>query len=131
MNVHWDSKNETYYVKEKIGNQSYKMGFQKIDKSLDTTYYNVFLAVYSKRKHAAKNEENCLMTGKNPIATIAFARKAFESLEQKIIDQKVRASVSVWGSDSIRRRIYEKYLIPKGYQYNTVGGLRCLQKIYN
>lgn len=77
MNVKYDYKNRTYYIKEKIYNQTMVMQFEECDRSLDMIYYNVVLGVYNKRKHAQKNEDSAIVTGKYPFETVAKAVKAF------------------------------------------------------
>lgn len=134
MNVKYDYKNRTYYIKEKIHNQTMIMQFEECDRSLDMTYYNVVLGVYNKRKHAQKNEDNAIVTGKYPFETVAKAVKAFNLLEQEVIkenkfyDKKVMIMIS-W-VDNRRRDIYYKYLSKRGYKYEIVDGQKFICKIY-
>ena len=85
MNVKYDYKNRTYYIKEKIHNQTMIMQLEECDRSLDMTYYNVVLGVYNKRKHAQKNEDNAIVTGKYPFETVSKAVRAFNLLEQEVL----------------------------------------------
>lgn len=134
MNVKYDYKNRTYYIKEKIHNQTMIMQFEECDRSLDMVYYNVVLGVYNKRKHAQKNEDNAIVTGKDPFETVANAVRAFNLLEQEVIkenkfyDKKVMIMIS-W-VDNRRRDIYYKYLSKRGYKYEVVDGQKFICKIY-
>lgn len=134
MNVKYDYKNRTYYIKEKIHNQTMIMQFEECDRSLDMIYYNVVLGVYNKRKHAQKNEYNAIVTGKYPFETVANAVRAFNLLEQEVIkenkfyDKKVMIMIS-W-VDNRRRDIYYKYLSKRGYKYEVVDGQKFICKIY-
>lgn len=134
MNVKYDYKNRTYYIKEKIHNQTMIMQFEECDRSLDMTYYNVVLGVYNKRKHAQKNEDNAIITGKYPFETVAKAVKAFNLLEQEVIkenkfyNKKIMIMIS-W-VDNRRRDIYYKYLSKRGYKYEVVDGHKFICKIY-
>lgn len=134
MNVKYDYKNRTYYIKEKIHNQTMIMQFEECDRSLDIIYYNVVLGVYNKRKHAQKNEDNAIVTGKYPFETVAKAVKAFNLLEQEVIkenkfyNRKIMIMIS-W-VDNRRRNIYYKYLSKRGYKYEVVDGHKFICKIY-
>lgn len=134
MNVKYDYKNRTYYIKEKIHNQTMIMQLEECDRSLDMTYYNVVLGVYNKRKHAQKNEDNAIVTGKYPFETVAKAVRAFNLLEQEVIkenkfyNRKIMIMIS-W-VDNRRRNIYYKYLSKRGYKYEIVDGQKFICKIY-
>lgn len=134
MNVKYDYKNRTYYIKEKIHNQTMIMQLEECDRSLDMTYYNVVLGVYNKRKHAQKNEDNAIVTGKYPFETVSKAVRAFNILEQKVIkenkfyNRKIMIMIS-W-VDNRRRDIYYKYLSKRGYKYEVVDGQKFICKIY-
>lgn len=134
MNVKYDYENRTYYIKEKIHNQTMIMQFEECDGSLDMVYYNVVLGVYNKRKHAQKNEDNAIITGKYPFETVVKATRAFNLLEQEVIkenkfyDKKIMIMIS-W-VDNRRRDIYYKYLSKRGYKYEIVDGQKFICKIY-
>lgn len=134
MNVKYDYENRTYYIKEKIYNQTMIIQLEECDRSLDMVYYNVVLGVYNKRKHAQKNEDNAIITGKYPFETVAKAARAFNLLEQEVIkenkfyNKKIMIMIS-W-VDNRRRDIYYKYLSKRGYKYEIVDGQKFICKIY-
>ena len=134
MNVKYDYKNRTYYIKEKIHNQTMIMQFEECDRSLDMIYYNVVFGVYNKRKHAQKNEDNAIITGKYPFETVAKAARAFNLLEQEVIEQATfyhrRIMIMISWVDNRRRDIYYKYLSKRGYKYEIVDGQKFICKIY-
>lgn len=136
MNVKYDYKNRTYYIKEKLQNQTMIMEFEECDRSLDTVYYNVVLGVYNKRKHAQANEDNAIVTGKYPFETVAKAMRAFNILEQEVIGQnsfynnQKKIMIMISWVDNRRRDIYYKYLSRRGYKYEIVDGQKFICKIY-
>lgn len=134
MNAKYDYKNRTYYIKEKIHNQTMIMQLEECDRSLDMIYYNVVLGVYNKRKHAQKNEDNAIVTGKYPFETVAKAVRAFNLLEQEVIKENKfynrKTMIMISWVDNRRRDIYYKYLSRRGYKYEVVDGQKFICKIY-
>lgn len=64
MEAYYD-RDEGYIVKEKMSNgQTFYMAFQDIDETPDTIYWNIWLSIYSKRKHMKANENEVRITGK-------------------------------------------------------------------
>ena len=51
-------KTDTFYIKEKIENQTFYMEFSNFDDNEETVYINICVALYNKRKHAAVNEDH-------------------------------------------------------------------------
>lgn len=134
MEIKYDYKNRTYYIKEKIQNQTMIMEFEECDRTADTIYYNVVLGIYNKRKDKRNNENNAVITGQYPFETVAKAIKAFNLLEQEVVEQgnfynrKIMIMIS-W-VDNRRRDTYYKYLSKRGYKYEIVDGQKFICKIY-
>lgn len=131
MEVQYDNENEWFIVKEKIDNQTFFMEFQLYDESGDTLYYNICMGLYNKRKHAARNEDEKRITGLNPMKTMFVAKKAFELLEQAVIesDPAMRKHISCGWVDNRRRDAYYRFLSKRGYQYGRIGTCKCIYKI--
>ena len=74
-----------------------------------------------------------LSTGKDLIRNFIVARKMFDALEKKIIEQVVEqkkdAIIFCWWEDNRRRDAYYKVLSKKGYRYgNTPWGRKVIMK---
>jgi hypothetical protein len=134
MAVYWDRENYEYYSTEKIGNQTLRMGLSQDECDSDcpkTLYFNIYLTLYSKRKHATQNEAEKKITGKNPMATFMVARRMFDELEAECIggfcpDFDV-VLYCTW-VDNRRRDAYWKVLSKKGYQWGNIYGQKCIMK---
>lgn len=131
MEVQFSKEDRTYYIKEKIDNQTFEMQFQGYEETDDTIYFNICMGLYNKRKHMARNENEVRITGANPEKTIAVAIRAFEMLEKEVCERyRKRIHISCWWTDNRRRDIYYKFLSKRGYQYGKLGNYKCIYKIY-
>lgn len=134
MEIKYDYKNLTYYIKEKIHNQTMIMQFEECDRSADTIYYNVVLGIYNKRKDKRNNENNAVITGQYPFETVAKAIRAFNLLEQEVVEHgnfyNRRIMIMISWVDNRRRDTYYKYLSKRGYKYEIVDGQKFICKIY-
>lgn len=133
--VLWDSSEEKYYIKHKMSNgQTIYMEFSRYDKTNDTQYWNVALAVYSKRKHAVANENNIVTTGKSPFETFILARKMFLKIENEILTSHnghtMNNIIIVHWVDNRRRDAYYRVLKKYGYQFGIIGGYKVIYKRY-
>lgn len=125
-----------YMYITKIGNQTFEMCFDEIDynEKTNTVYWNVSMICYSKRKekdmYLSDETGMTKMTGKNPMATIAHAVKAFNLLEDKIYFEadNVNNVILVGWLDSKRRDVYARYLLKHGYSYGVYEGKKHLMK---
>ena len=80
MVVQYNSENDEYFIKERIGNQTVKLVFQMHDWNQDTIFFNVYLTLYNKRNQIISNEAEVKITGENPLQTFFIVRKAFKYL---------------------------------------------------
>lgn len=121
------------YIKQKLSNgQTLEFGMDLFDCNDDTEYWNIYAQIYTKRKQAAYNMENCVISG-NGIALEAFAviRKSFQEIEEEIKIHSERKNVMFcchW-TDNRRRNVYEKFLKKYGYEYKMFDGRKELCKI--
>ena len=84
-----------------------------------------------KRKHIDYNEDNALITGKNPLKTFMIARRMFEELQDTILDDflnQVNIVIYAHWVDSRRRDIYYKALKRYGYDWGRVQGRKVILK---
>ena len=133
MVVQYDSENDEYFVKERIGNQTVKLVFQMHDWNKDTIFFNVYLTLYNKRNQINSNETEVKMTGENPLQTFFVVRKAFKYLVWKVLDEynwKYDLIIYCTWLDNRRRDAYYKYLSTLGYRYGRIDGEKCIFKRY-
>lgn len=122
MDVQWIDSENAYRAEEKLDNgQTFIMEFQEIDWNADTIYFNVCLAIYSKRTQAAENEREVRTTGKDTfLKTWTLARQAFNLIEQEVLERFSYVGnivIYVGWADSRRRDIYYHFLSKRGYRY--------------
>jgi hypothetical protein len=132
VEVQYSRENESYFIKEKIDNQTFFMEFQIYDETDDTIYINICMGIYNKRKHVERNENEVRMTGLNPMKSVATAIRAFNLLEKEILKRRTskRKHISCGWVDNRRRDAYYKFLSKRGYQYGTIGRYKCIYKVY-
>lgn len=127
----WNKDGDGYHINAPIDNQTLHMEFQETYWTSDTTYINVYMTLYNKRKHIESNEANVKMTGLNPIKTALVARRCFNLLEEVTVKHYLQ-----WGDviiycgwlDNRRRDTYYKVLSRKGYTYGKLEGKKCIMK---
>lgn len=133
MVVQYNSENDEYFVKERIGNQTVKLVFQMHDWNEDTIFFNVYLTLYNKRNQISSNEAEVKITGENPLQTFFVVHKAFKYLVWKVLDEynwKYDLIIYCTWLDNRRRDAYYKYLSTKGYRYGRIDGEKCIFKRY-
>lgn len=137
LDINYDRELEEFYVKTKIGRQTFYMAFQKEYEDCEKIYFNVYLTLYTKRKYIDKNEVNIIMTGENPIQTIITAKKAFNALEKNIVlgfAETISKKVVIYCTwlDTKRKSVYYKVLSKKGYDYGRIPGYKdlCIMKTF-
>lgn len=133
MVVQYNSENDEYFIKERIGNQTVKLVFQMHDWNQDTIFFNVYLTLYNKRNQIISNEVEVKITGENPLQTFFVVRKAFKYLVWKVLDEynwKYDLIIYCTWLDNRRRDAYYKYLSTKGYRYGHIDSKKCIFKRY-
>ena len=133
MVVQYNSENDEYFIKERIGNQTVKLSFQMHDWNQDTIFFNVYLTLYNKRNQIISTAADVNITGENPLQTFFVVRKAFKYLVWKVLDEyswKYDLIIYCTWLDNRRRDAYYKYLSTKGYRYGRIDGEKCIFKRY-
>lgn len=122
----------TYLAYISVGdNQTLQLGFELTDESYDTNKWNIYVYVYSKRKHINRNENNKYVTGKNPINTIRGGLQALSKIETCILrDYPLKKNIfyCTW-TDNKRRNAYTFLLKKRGYSFGRLYGIKVLMKI--
>jgi hypothetical protein len=117
--------------------QTIWMQFGEVDddsmNSYSSSWWNVALSIYNKRKDIFSNMDKKLSTGKDLIRNFIIARKMFDALEATVIEHGVNNKQDVviycrW-EDNRRRDAYYKVLSKKGYRYGvTPWGKKVIMK---
>lgn len=133
MKCWYDWEEYEFIGEEKIDNQTLRLGIYQdfFNERTNTLYFNIWIALYNKRKHTSRNEDEKRITGKNPMATFFAARKIFDELEKMCLaDYLPDYNVVLYCTwlDHRRRDAYYKVLSKKGYQYGTVGRSKAILK---
>lgn len=123
-----------YRVREKLSTgQTLELMFKCLEEHKGTLYYNISLSIYSKRKHADKNEDEKKITGKNPLETVLVGRRVFSDVEELVISecmaQGFNVVFEVFWTENRRRNAYYRVLSKYGYRYGIRGNVKCLEKI--
>ena len=129
--VKWNSHDYEYYVNIPIDNQTLHMSFWLDDRNNRSVHLGVYLQVYTKRKRIVQEEGSFAITGKNPLATGIYARKAFEALERESLkdyNKDYDVIIFIHWTNNLRRNIYEKFLLPRGYRYGILNNQKVLMK---
>lgn len=119
-----------FCIKHKLSTgQTMMMSFQETYNENHTIHWNVFLELYSKRKHADHNIEAKLLTGKSPLESFAVARRMFLLLQEYIVngtDPDCDKIIFCQWVDNRRREAYFQVLRRYGYEYGTLFGEKVI-----
>lgn len=119
--VEWFPNDGVFRIKAPIEDQTLEMGLQWEEEDRDKITFNIYLALYNKRKHMGINEDKILSTGKNPFMTYKVALKCFDLLEKRCLKEETLAEKDIllychW-VDHRRRDVYYKVLHKRGYDW--------------
>lgn len=133
MEVQYNYINDEYFVEEKYDGQIYHMSFYGgTNNKEDLAAFGVYLYITSKRKHEPNFENEIQETGKHPFYSVKWAIKAFNQLEQEVLNEELekykKVIIFVRWIDNRRRDAYYKILNRKGYEYNFYNGKKCIAK---
>ena len=128
-NVDWNPQNQAYELimqyQEEDNLQTIWMQFGEIADPMmndySSSWWNVALSIYNKRKDMFDNMDKKLSTGKDLIRNFLIARKMFDALEyvtvEDAVSQKQDIVIYCHWEDNRRRDAYYKVLSRKGYRY--------------
>lgn len=135
MEVKCDKTNYEYYIEEKYDGQTYRMSFYYDYTREPIQWYSIYLRIFSKRKHELTFENNIQETGKHPFFTYAWTKKAFEALQDYVLNktpkQYKKIGIICFWLDNRRRDAYYKFLSRYGYYYAIRDNHKCLMKVFN
>ena len=102
-----------------------------------SSWWNVALSIYDKRKDMYSNMYKKIITGKNPIATVLNAREMFNEVEKYVISYELtngnydELTIFCTWVDNRRRDVYYKVLSRLGYDWGRLpSGEKCIMKTY-
>ena len=130
MIADYDFKKDEYFVKERLSNgQTLHMIFAPYEKTDNGLYVNICIAVYNKRKHMCRNEDEKRITGSSPLEAVIIGIKAYDLLEKTIVEQESGPiNLVAWWVDNRRRDAYYSFLKKRGYKFCNCGGKKVLLK---
>ena len=133
INVQWNSEESEYYTLIPIDNQTLKVAINVYDWTDTTIYGNIYIQLYTKRKHKQRDMDNCTMTGLNPLKTVAFGMKAFKKVEDAFLreyNEDYRVIISCNWTNNHRRDAYYAFLSKRGYHYGNLAGKKEIVRIW-
>lgn len=133
LKVQWNSSEYEYYVIIPIDNQKLKVAINFYDYSDTTMYGNIYVQLYTKRKHRQRDMDNCIMTGLNPIKTVYYGIKAFKLLEDAALrgyNEDYIVNLSCGWTNSTRRDAYYSFLSKRGYRFENLFGEKVLMRVW-
>lgn len=133
IEIKFDHKESEYYMLVPIDNQTLKIAINMFDWNNTTVYGNIYVSLYTKRKHQQRNMDNCIMTGLNPIKTVIYGIKAFKEVEDAFLqgyNDRFRVIISCNWTTNSRRDAYYAFLSKRGYRYGNLFGSKVIMKIW-
>lgn len=119
---------ESYVCKKKLpSNQTIKIEFQE-DFVGDTAYYNIYLCIYSKRKHEDNNYSTLKRTGKDGLIGLLWAKQKILEFEKFIADKNKVSIIYCYWSDNHRRDVYWRGLKKCDYKMGILDGKKAIYK---
>lgn len=141
MKVFYDREEDAYICREQVDNQTIELGMNCSYESNDrTTFWNIYLSIFNKKKDIYDNMDKHIITGKNPFQTFAKAREMFYAVEAEVLKQELLLKYNApekiviyctW-VDNRRRDAYYKVLSKMGYTWGRTPIMKqkCIMKVY-
>lgn len=136
MPVIYRKEDDTYYERQKVGNQTIELGMNFHNQNLHDrkAYFNVYITIFNKRKDMYSNMDKKAITGTNPIANALTAREMFKRVEQYLLTKEFEywdeiVIFCTWVNNR-RRDAYYKVLSRWGYDWGVVDGQKCIMKTF-
>ena len=131
--IYWDWDYREYKSVERIGRQTVELYLQcqNDDPLDDTLYFNIYLTLYSKRKHVDNNEDAAKVTGKDAIKTFLVVRRMFRDIVNKCLaefQENYNIVIYCWWLDARRRDAYYRYLKTLGFDWGFYDGHKVIMK---
>lgn len=136
MSVIYREEDDTYYERQKVGNQTIELGMNFYDQNLHDrkAYFNVYITIFNKRKDMYSNMDKKAITGTNPIANVLTAREMFKRVEQYLLAKEFdywdEITIFCTWVNNRRRDAYYKVLSRWGYDWGIIGGQKCIMRTF-
>lgn len=133
IKVHWDDKEGEYYTLVPIDKQTLKIAINVYEWTDTTIYGNIYISLYTKRKHKQHNEDNAIMTGLNPLKTVILGIRAFEKVEDALLqgyNDRFKVIISCSWVSKNRRDAYYAFLSKRGYRYDKLFNEKVIMKVW-
>ena len=133
LEVQWDYDEYEYYVIVPIGKQKLKVAINFYHHTDTTIYGNIYIQLYTKRKHKQYEMDNCIMTGLNPIQTVSYGIRAFKLLENAALrgyNDDYNVILSCGWTNNTRRDAYYSFLSKRGYRFDNLFNEKVIMKVW-
>ena len=136
MPVIYRKEDDTYYERQKVGNQTIELGMNFHNQNLHDrkAYFNVYITIFNKRKDMYSNMDKKAITGTNPIANALTAREMFKRVEQYLLVKEFKywdeITIFCTWVNNRRRDAYYKVLSRWGYDWGVVDGQKCIMRTF-
>lgn len=132
MTIRYDREQDALIGRERVHEQTIEIILEQLGITGNTTYFNIALSVYNKRKHSSMNEDKKLITGKYPFETVVTGLKLFDAMEKECLDRFFYGGINLaiicsW-VDNRRRDAYYKILHKRGYDWGIYEGEKVIMK---
>ena len=140
MEVIHDRESDMYYARERVDNQTIELGMdcEYFNDTRNSSWWNIYITVFNKRKDMFSNMDKHTITGLNPFKTFAKAREMFKEVEKTLIEEELingyenEITIFCTWVDNRRRDAYYRVLHPLGYDWGRTPRLKhkCIMKTY-
>lgn len=134
LEVQWSSKEYEYYIIVPIGKQKLKVAINFYHHTDTTIYGNIYIQLYTKRKHKRYEMDNCIMTGLNPLQTVSYGIRAFKLLEDAALrgyNDNYNVILSCGWTNNTRRDVYHSFLSKRGYRFDNLFSEKVIMKVWS
>lgn len=138
MPVVYREEDDTYYERQKVGNQTIELGmnFHNQNAHDRKAYFNVYITIFNKRKDMYSNMDKKAITGTNPIANVLTARRMFLEVEAEVIREELyhgpfdEITIFCTWVNNRRRDAYYRVLSKYGYNWGKIDNQKCIMKTF-
>ena len=140
MEVFYDRESDMYYAKERVDNQTIELGMdcEYYNDTRSSSWWNIYITIYNKRKDMYSNMDKKVITGLNPFKTFSKARAMFNAVESTLINKELingnEKEITIFCTwvDNRRRDAYYRFLHSMGYDWGVTPQLKkkCIMKTY-
>ena len=141
MEVIFNKEEDAYICREQVDNQTIELGMNCTYWTHDekSSWWNIYITIYNKKKDMYDNMDKHIITGKNPFKTFAKAREMFYAVEAQVLEAELllqpkteKIIIYCTWVDNRRRDAYYKVLSKMGYTWGRTPIMKqkCIMKVY-